>query len=251
MTRSVSFGGGVNSTALCIGLVERGERPEFILFADTGNEFPETYQHIHAFSDWLTMHDFPRITFVHRAFLGHASLERECYNLKTLPSKAFGYSGCSVKWKRQPMDKYLKTVCASTLKIGSRIERLIGIDFGEQHRGKIEDDECFTYRFPLIEWRWSREECVEAIQRHGVEVPRKSACFFCPSSTKKEVLALASERPELFRRGVAIERQAEGLEKVRGLGRHWSWEELVASANPESLRESEQLPCACFDGTEE
>ena len=38
----VSFGGGVNSTALLIGLEERDERPDYILFADTGGEKPET-----------------------------------------------------------------------------------------------------------------------------------------------------------------------------------------------------------------
>jgi len=42
----VSFGGGTNSTAMLIGLWERGIRPDFITFEDTGGEKPHTYKHI-------------------------------------------------------------------------------------------------------------------------------------------------------------------------------------------------------------
>jgi len=36
MVIMVSFGGGVNSAALLVGMHERDERPDAILFADTG-----------------------------------------------------------------------------------------------------------------------------------------------------------------------------------------------------------------------
>lgn len=39
MTMMVSYGGGTNSTAMLIGMVERGERPDAILFADTGRNY--------------------------------------------------------------------------------------------------------------------------------------------------------------------------------------------------------------------
>jgi len=45
MSFVVSFGGGTNSTAMLVGMWERGERPDAILFADTGGEKPHTYQH--------------------------------------------------------------------------------------------------------------------------------------------------------------------------------------------------------------
>lgn len=40
----VSFGGGVNSTAVLIGLHDRSEIPDAILFADTGGEKPKSTQ---------------------------------------------------------------------------------------------------------------------------------------------------------------------------------------------------------------
>ena len=47
-----------------------------------------------------------------------------------------------------------------------KVSRLIGIHAGETKRGKIPDDDKFTYRFPLREWGWSQAECEAAIMRH-------------------------------------------------------------------------------------
>jgi 3'-phosphoadenosine 5'-phosphosulfate sulfotransferase (PAPS reductase)/FAD synthetase len=43
---AVAFGGGINSTAMLCGFRERGIKPDLILFADTGGELPETYEHV-------------------------------------------------------------------------------------------------------------------------------------------------------------------------------------------------------------
>ena len=42
----VSFGGGVDSTAMIIGLAERSIVPDAIVFADVGAEHPETMHHV-------------------------------------------------------------------------------------------------------------------------------------------------------------------------------------------------------------
>lgn len=44
----VNFGGGTNSTALLVGMHERGIRPDVIVFSDTGSEVPHTYAHLAA-----------------------------------------------------------------------------------------------------------------------------------------------------------------------------------------------------------
>jgi len=251
--RVVSYGAGKNSTALLLGLAERQAPPDAILFADTGNEFPETYDHLARMQEWTREHLGIEITVVHRGYHRHSDLENECHNLSTLPSKAFGYSGCSVKWKRQPMDRWVRQWprAQEAWAEGRLVHRLIGIHAGEQRRGKIPDDHRFTYRFPLIEWGWDEQACVEAIARHGLLVPRKSACFFCPSSTKREVLQLARERPELYARAVAIEDQARAAGKLRvvqGLGRRFSWRDLVESEDPGAFPEAAVEACvSCWD----
>jgi len=258
--RVVSYGGGVNSTALLVGLLEHGERPDAILFADTGNEFPETYAHIWVMGQWTKRELGVPITVVKRRYWRHRTLEHECYNLRTLPSKAFGFSGCSVKWKRQVMDSHVKRFWAlgkAAVARGEKIERCIGIDAGEAHRGKLGDVPYFVWRYPLIEWDWDRDACLAAIERAGLSRPRKSACFFCPATTKVEVRRLARERPGLFARAVAIEDQARAagqLRNVKGLGRHWSWREIAEAdeATVAALPETPVEYCVdCIDGMNE
>lgn len=246
----LSFGGGVNSTALLVGLLEREQPPDLVLFADTGGERDETYRFVDTMAGWMTGHGLTFHVVKNKTDL---TLEGECIKNKTLPSLAFGFRGCSVKWKRQPMDRVIKKwkPAIEAWECGERVERLIGIDAGEAHRGQIPDDKRFTYRFPLIEWDWARDECVEAIQRAGLPVPIKSACWFCPAMRKVEVLALAKERPDLFDRAVEMEHNAkENLDTIKGLGRHWSWESLVATdeAQGRLWPETVEMACMCLDG---
>lgn len=266
MTSIVSFGGGVNSTALLIGLRERDEIPDAILFADTGGEKPATYEHVERVDEWCKASGMPPITRVSYSTSAHDSLESECHANETLPSKAFGFGGCSQKWKRYPMDRwvdnYMETnrawECIYTRKgaLGAfvpQVIRLIGIHAGETRRGKIPDDLKFTYRFSLREWNWSQAECEAACLRILGYVPDKSECFYCPSMKKREVIQLSISHPDLFERAVAMERQAVesgNLMTVKGLGRHWTWEGLVAAdERQQRLFEDNQAPLCdvCMD----
>jgi hypothetical protein len=257
----VSYGGGVNSTALLVGLHERGEAPDLILFADTGGEFAVTYEVVKRVSrccqEWFGI---PIVTISNAGRPGfrHTSLEDECINNKTLPSLAFGFKGCSAKWKRQPMDRYIRDwqPAMDAWANGEKVTRLIGIDAGETHRSaNLEDldDPKFIYRRPLIAWDWAREECVDACKRGLGFVPTRSACWFCPASRKPEVLALAEQHPDLFDRAVALERNAaENLGTVKGLGRSYAWEVLVRAdrAQLKLFPEAPAIACGCFDGEE-
>lgn len=85
--------------------------------------------------------------------------------------------------------------------------------------------------------------------------PKKSACFFCPASTKTQVRALAVEEPALFERALAIEDAAlaaGNLKVVKGLGRHWTWREIAGMTPKECARIPDvgELPCGCWDGNE-
>ncbi len=236
----VSFGGGVNSSAMLVGLHERGIVPDLILFADTGGEKPETYEFVDKMRTWCVRTIDRGIVALSNDGM-YGTLENECLTKKTLPSKVFGWKSCSDKYKLRPQKKYVKAVYGK-----QDVRWAIGIDAGESHRqGAFEN--CWH---PLVEWGWDRAACIAALNRAGLPVPVKSACFFCPSSRKPEVLALAKDHPDLFARAVAMERNAEGLLKVDGLGRHWSWEKLVqiGQAQQSLLLDPPELPCMCFDG---
>src|SRR5437763_1512685 len=102
----VAFGGGVNSTAMLVGLRDRGRRPDLILFADTGGEKPETYASLVAFDGWLRQVGFPAVVRVANDGVRPA-LEADCLARRTLPSLAFGWRTCADRYKRRPQDKYV------------------------------------------------------------------------------------------------------------------------------------------------
>lgn len=255
----------------------------------TLGEKPETYEAVDRMSRWCQDHFDCPVVNVHKDSM-YASLYDNCMEKKMLPSAAYGFRSCSDKWKIAPQEKFLNhygpaievwETCVHcgrklefhfnwTLKLsqqvwkcgegygttfqGHKVTRAIGYDAGESRRGSnLTEDAKYKYWFPLIEWGWFLEDCKAAYVRHGLPIPPKSACFYCPSSTKAEVLALAQDHPDLFAQAVAMERNAApNLKTVKGLGRHWKWEELVQISNQQMslLPEAPQMACACFDSEE-
>jgi hypothetical protein len=240
-----SFGGGVNSTAMLVGMQERRIYPSTVIFADTGGEKPETYEFLNRLTGWLAQWGFPPLTIVSNDGI-HRTLERDCLTRNTMPSLVFGWKSCSDKYKRRPIEKFIKP--------WGEVTMAVGIDAGELRRvSKNFDTERVKYWHPLIEWGWDRAACIAAINRAGLPVPVKSACFFCPASKKSEVIELSASHPDLFARAVAMERASVGLTAIKGLGRHWSWEELVknSEAQQQMFPEAIQTPCICFDGEDD
>lgn len=249
----VSIGLGINSMAMLIGMQQRGIRPDLCVFADTGGEKPETIAYAENWlKPWLKEVNFPQLITVknHSPLANDKSLENECRRKDQLPSRAFGYSSCAEKWKIRPQNRHLKEWLAAQGRKGTKVIKALGIDAGESHRAKVHTDNVANYWYPLVEWDLDREDCEELILSVGLPLPPKSACFFCPSSKKTEVLRLATEHPELMKRALVMEQAAlnnteKPLQKVKGLGRHWSWAEVL-TANGEtlaSLRESPVEPC--------
>lgn len=250
----VSFGAGIDSTAMLVGCWEQGIQIDLILFADTGAEKPHTYDHLATMNDWLKAHQMPEIITVRRVDREGKvrSLEQDCLDGKMLPSIAYGFKACSIKYKRDPQDKFCNNYesCKEVWARGEKVVKFIGYDVGEGHRAAIPEDDKYLYRYPLIEWGWDRIACLRAIDRGGIPTPSKSACFFCPSSKKQEIMVLRSVYPALAERAVAMEKNAE-LSAVKGLGRAFAWGDLYQADDMQAKLFPEtpiEQACECYDG---
>ena len=258
----VSYGAGTNSTAILVGLFERGIVPDAITFADTGGEKPHTYLHLGEVNLWCLRNGFPPIDVLVGPMPQQqidGSLENECLRLGKLPAKAYGFSSCSDKWKMEPQRRYNARFAAERGISQSQITRLIGFDADEHSRVErglaMAEKKATKERYPLYEWGWGREDCVAAIARAGLPQPGKSACFFCPSSKKPEIIELAQRYPNLASRALEMERRAlagEGQAPATtsaGLGRSFSWASVIASPKDhQNDLFAVEIDCGCYDG---
>lgn len=251
---AVCFGAGVDSTAMLVALRAAGIRPHVCTFANTGGEKPGTLEHLARVNSVLRTWDWPLVDECRKVPLpstGYSDLYGNCMKNETLPSLAFGMKSCSVKWKGQVQDQFLKgarsgpgaraphPVWLQAQRAGQRIVKLIGYDCGkaDQRRAKAAPsaDAEFDFCYPLQLIGWHRADCVSAIaQALGADmVPIKSACFFCPASKVHELYWLAAVHPDLLERALLLERNAL-------TGRHSrfdavefgaTWDELVRTAD--------------------
>lgn len=257
----VSYGMGVDSTAMLVGLHQREIRPDAIVFSDVGNEMPDTYAYADEIDAWLASVGFPARTIVRyrqskRRPDGktYTTLEENCLVNATLPGLAFNRKSCSLKWKGEIIDRHVRNLFAEDIARGVKVQRAIGYDAGpcDMKRGGIESKGPWQWIYPLRDWRWDRTRCEHEIAAAGLRVPCKSACFFCPSTKPAELIQLAARHPDLARRAVVLEDTARPkLKKILGLwGRGTkgtrggvkkpgSWREFFAEHAPHVLPETE------------
>ena len=133
----------------------------------------------------------------------------------TLPSMAYGFKRCSLKHKIGPQDKFCNRYppCRKVWAAGKRVVKFIGYDAGEGYRsdkvllGDLADPK-YSKWYPLMEWGWTRDDCIRQIEAAGLPQPGKSSCFFCPSMRAEEIIRLRDHHPDLFRRAIALEDNA-------------------------------------------
>lgn len=173
----VADGMGVDSTALLIVLNREGRRPDLILFADTGNERDETYAYKQVRQAWLEKVGFPPLITVryqpkdYKNWPPYHTLGENCLTNGTLPSLAFGFKSCSLKWKVAPQNAYVDrwAPAREARRAAIRVQNLIGYDASPKDRRRYAhaqglEDPKYEYFYPLIEWGWDRERCTEEIR---------------------------------------------------------------------------------------
>lgn len=95
---------------------------------------------------------------------------------------------CTHEWKIRPMREWISAELArrGETKTPGRVEQWLGISLDEFQRMKPADVKYITNRWPLIEKRMTRRDCKAWLESHGLEVPPRSACTFCPFKKTEE-----------------------------------------------------------------
>ena len=213
--RVVSYGGGVQSTAL-LALAAAARIPHrTFLFSNVGDdsEHPGTIafvrDHAIPFAErhgialhvlHRTRRDGTRETLLGR--LTKAGSRSIPIPVRMSNTGAPGTRSCTMDFKLRVIAKWLKAHGASP---SAPAHVAIGFSTDEAHRmsGKVRAFEIVEY--PLLDLLLSRDDCKQIIRDAGLPVPPKSSCYFCPFHRPSMWQQMRKHEPDLFAKSIALE----------------------------------------------
>jgi len=245
MPEMISFGGGINSTAMTILLINEGWKGP-IVFADTGAEKPETYCHLKHFEENFLQPRGMIVTTLAPPTRWHKAapefLEEYCLERRYIPIAYLRW--CTSRWKVQPLTLWAEEYGYSPV--------LLGIDASEGHRAKERPNRAY----PLIERCIDRRGCIKVLKSANIPVPIKSSCFFCPFQTYEQWRWLHNNHPDLYERAAIMERRANerrtkryatlnpaGLYTLDELAKRFQAQIVLPGFDEEYLREFQSCVC--------
>jgi hypothetical protein len=220
MPRLLSYGGGLDSFAVLVESIRRGEKPDVVVFADVGDpahedpgEWEGTYRHIEE---------------VVRPLCAKHSIELVIIDSDAYPVRDARSLYAWLAERGQIPVAGPNRICTTVAEVerfeawardrygAVEVEVWIGFEAGEEaraqkdpnaggKRARKEGDILRRNRFPLIEWNLCRCRCEALVRAAGYPVPRKSACMMCPYASKGDWQTLERERPEVFRKIAELE----------------------------------------------
>ena len=255
----ISLGGGVQSVTLTLMSIQGEIEPQadLAVFADTGWEQDHTYKYM----DWLVKYaaamDFP----VHR--VGEKNIKDDSLDTNaddnipffttTKRGKGQLRRQCTNHYKITPIQRFLRTEFGMQKRI-----QWIGISLDEISRAKPSRVKYVEHRFPLLEKRLYRSNCINWLKKNGFPIPGKSACVCCPYRRNGAWATMKAKSPDEFQTACGFDEKIRDLHLHKSkrkdfpLYLHESLQPLseVQFENPDQLSlfevESEECEGGCF-----
>lgn len=220
----ISLGAGVQSSTMAL-MAARGlitPMPDAAIFADTQDEPASVYRWL----EWLEKQlPFP-VHRVTRGKLGEAALAKrysqktgKAFSLVDIPWYTKSPSGeqgmirnrkCTAEYKIRPIVKALRLIC--NVKRGQKQQTVaswIGISLDEVQRMKPSRELWVAHRWPLVEMRFTRRQCLEWMDANGFPQPPRSACVFCPFRSDSEWRRMKLHDIQSFNEAVEFEKKLQ------------------------------------------
>lgn len=195
----ISLGWGIQSFTLA-AMVALGELESIdaAIHADTTHESKLTYEFSERWMSWLEEHKMQIVTLSANdpGVIRRGGVSIPAYTT----ASGWLHRNCTDDWKRTPIRRWLQAN-----RNGESVEQWLGISLDEFQRMKPSDVKYITHRWPLIEKRMTRQDCIVWLDKHGLEVPPKSACTFCPYHSTAEWRRIKAT-PEDWQEAVEVDR---------------------------------------------
>lgn len=218
--RVISYGGGVQSTALVV-LAAQGKLDEIMggpvrtaLFANTGDdsEHPETLKFVREIAvPWAKERGVDIIELQTTKNGQPTTIWNEIMKpeSKRMLIPVYGdinmplARSCTVDFKIKTVGRWVK---ANGAKKDDPAQVAIGISTDEiQRAGRGKEEHAQQRVYPLLTLGLDRGRCMQVIKDAGLPVPPKSSCFFCPFHRPQVWAEMRRDEPELFEKAQQLE----------------------------------------------
>jgi hypothetical protein len=215
MTRTQIWasGGGVQSAAIA-ALICRGRlRPDLCIIVDTEREQSTTWAYMDTVVSpalakvGVTLHRVRKSEFERRDLYGGKDSDTLLVPAFTTHSGEIGKLSnyCSSYWKREVIKRWANSQGVKAADVW------LGISVDEMNRVQVERSGKWANRYPLIEARMNRGDCISLVTSMGWPTPPRSSCWHCPNHTQDEWRAIR-QRPADWQAAVKLDRELRGTD---------------------------------------
>lgn len=201
---SVSFSGGKDSTAMLLGMIERGEHIDEIINVDTGKEFPEMYEHIERIKEYVQAYNIPFVTLKAPYPFEWYMLEKPIDSDKYGFHKGYGWPSATVRWCTKILKTNLINAHYKELNEHHNVIQCIGLASDEIKRLSRPHNKNENHRHPLVEWGLTEKDCLEYCYSKGYDwgglyqIFKRVSCWCCPLASIPELKKLWIHYPDLW-----------------------------------------------------
>lgn len=194
----LSYGGGVQSTAMILMCIEGMlPIPDIIIHSDTGAEMPYTLEILDRMKKLCHENNIPFVIVEST----RGAIDDYYLSKQTVP--VIGFRSCTDAFKIAPQRQFIRQIVGS--KNGVKLANVwLGITTDEAHRNYESDVKWVGNRFPLLDAKLSRSDCVKINEKYNFSV-KKSGCYMCPYGGKKWFIHLYRNHPDLFEKAKNME----------------------------------------------
>jgi len=185
LLRVISLGAGVQSSTLLLMNLqgELGKKADCAIFADTKWESKTTYRHLEFLKKEAKRANFPILS------VSAGDIRRAEWNKMPLFVRNFdGETAmlnrqCTQAYKLAPINRKVREIVGlapGQKSDGIVCEMWLGISLDEASRMRDSRERWKAHRYPLIEKRMRRADCLKWLAANNYPIPPKSACLGCP-----------------------------------------------------------------------
>lgn len=214
----LSYGGGVNSTALFFYLLEKKRPLDLVIFADTGEETEKTYETVYRMKKLCNQHNIEFVTVKSK----YGNMYDYYYKNKAVMSLM--RRDCTGKFKISPIRQYLRK------KYGKKqhFNMYIGIASDEWTRVRESDVQYITNLYPFVEDSITREGNKRILKENNITA-EKSGCKGCMYQKRVDWLKMCMNDPKEFERHLRLEQNCSAYPRVR-INPYYTLEDVKKSA---------------------